>query len=246
MKWLRIMTEGIMSVAQKLSPAPELVATNTAHFPKESAAYRTARNALLVEEIELRRHIEHVAAQRRALPDGGEVADDLEVVSETGPIRFSSLFGNKDTLMVYSMMYGPERKAPCPMCTSFLSSWNGVAVNLRERSAIAVTARSPIERLVEYKKHRGFANLPFVSDVAGDYTRAYVNPGDADVPGFSVFTRRNGTVYHFYSGEMSGAMADPGQDPRGAPDLDPLWLMLDLTTEGRGTDWYPKLEYDRK
>ena len=225
-----------MSVAQTLSPAQELVATNTAHFPNESAVYRTARNALLVEEVELRRHIEHVAAQR--------LAHDFEVVSETGPIRFSSLFGNKDTLMVYSMMYGPERKAPCPMCTSFLSSWNGIAVNLRERAAIAVTARSPIERLVEYKKHRGFANLPFVSDVSGDYTRAYVNPSDADVPGFSVFTRRNGTVYHFYSGEMSGAMADPGQDPRGAPDLDPLWLMLDLTPEGRGTDWYPKLEYD--
>jgi hypothetical protein len=87
----------------------------------------------------------------------------------------------------------------------------------------AVTARSPIERMVEYKKHRGFANLPFVSDVSGDYTRAYVNPSDADVPGFSVFTRRNGTVYHFYSGEMSGAMADPrtgsARCPRPGPSL---------------------------
>jgi predicted dithiol-disulfide oxidoreductase (DUF899 family) len=61
-----------MPVAQALSPARELVATNAAHFPNESAVYRTARNALLAEEIELRRHIEHVAAQRRALPDGGQ------------------------------------------------------------------------------------------------------------------------------------------------------------------------------
>jgi predicted dithiol-disulfide oxidoreductase (DUF899 family) len=235
-----------MPIAEKLSSARELVATNTAHFPNESAAYRTARNALLLEEIELRRHIERVAAQRRALPVGGEVPRDLELISETGPIRFSSLFGNKDTLLVYSMMYGPERKAPCPVCTSFLTSWNGTAINLRERCAIVVTARSPIERLVAYKEQRGFANLPFVSDVSGDYTRSYVSPNDADVPGFSVFTRRNGKMYHFYSGEMSGAMADPGQDPRGAPDADPLWLMLDLTPEGRGTDWYPKLEYDHK
>ena len=220
-----------MSVAQTLSPARELVATNTAHFPNESAVYRTARNALLVEEIELRRHIEDVAAKRRALPDGGEVPYDFEVVSETGPIPFSSLFGNKGTLMVYTMMYGPERKAPCPMCTSFLSSWNGTAVNLRERSAIAVTARSPIERLVEYKKHRGFANLPFVSDVSGDYTRTYVNPSDADVPGFSVFTRRNGRVYHFYSGEMSGAMADPGQDPARCPR--PRSSLADVGSDAR-------------
>jgi len=27
--------------------------------------------------------------------------------------------------------------------------------------------------------------------------------------------------------------------------MDPLWLMLDMVPEGRGTDWYPKLEYGR-
>jgi len=80
--------------------------------------------------------------------------------------------------------------------------------------------------------------------MSGEYTRAYVSPDDADVPGLSVFARRNGKVFHYYSGEMSAAMADPGQDPRGAPDLDPLWLLLDLTPEGRGTDWYPKLQYN--
>src|ERR1700674_5433602 len=164
-----------MSVARTLSPVQELVATNAAHFPNESVVYRTARNALLVEEIEVRRHIEHVASQRRALPDGGEVPNDFEVVSETGPIRFSSLFGDKDTLMIYSMMYGPERKTPCPMCTSFLSAWNGIVINLRERCAIAVTARSPIGRLMEYKKQRGFNNLSLVSDVSSDFTRTYVS-----------------------------------------------------------------------
>jgi predicted dithiol-disulfide oxidoreductase (DUF899 family) len=25
----------------------------------------------------------------------------------------------------------------------------------------------------------------------------------------------------------------------------PIWTILDSTPEGRGTDWYPKLEYDR-
>jgi predicted dithiol-disulfide oxidoreductase (DUF899 family) len=235
-----------MLATQTLVPAAQLVATNTAHFPNESAEYRAARNSLLVEEIELRRHLEQVAAQRRALPLGGELPNDFELVSETGPILFSSLFGNKDTLMVYSMMFGPQRKAACPSCTSFLSSWNGTAVNLRERVAIAVTARSPIDRLTDFRKQRGFTNLPFVSDMSGDFTRTYVNQEDADVPGFSVFARRNGNIFHFYSGEMSFAMADPGQDPRGAPDLDLLWQMLDLTPEGRGTDWYPKLEYGHR
>jgi predicted dithiol-disulfide oxidoreductase (DUF899 family) len=240
-----------MAVNQILAPARELADTNKAHFPNESAEYRAARNGLLIEEIKLRRQLEHVAAHRRALPPGGEIPQDFEFASEAGPVRLSHLFdshlfGNKDTLMIYSMMFGPERKSPCPSCTSFLTSWNGSAVNLRERAAIAVTARSPIERLQEYKKQRGLANLPFFSDTSGEYTRTYVNPDDADVPGFSVFTRYNGTIRHFYSSEMSGEMADPGQDPRGAPDLDPLWSLLDLTPEGRGTDWYPKLDYGHK
>jgi predicted dithiol-disulfide oxidoreductase (DUF899 family) len=233
-----------MPGSENLVPAQQLAATNQAQYPNESAEYRAARNALLSEEIELRRHIERVADQRRALPPGGQLAKDFEFDSESGSTSLSSLFGEKDTLMVYSMMYGPQRKAPCPSCTSFLTAWNGIAVNLRERIAIVVTARSRIERLMEYRRQRGFGNLPFASDLSGEYTRTYVNPDDADVPGFSVFTRRNGVVRHFYSGEMSGAMADPGQDPRGSPDLDPLWLMLDLTPEGRGTDWYPKLEYE--
>jgi predicted dithiol-disulfide oxidoreductase (DUF899 family) len=45
---------------------------------------------------------------------------------------------------------------------------------------------------------------------------------------------------------MSGAMAEPGQDPRDRPDMDPLWLMLDLTPGGRGVDWYPELDDQRK
>src|SRR5271155_1158436 len=140
----------------KLSPARELAATNTTHFPNETPEYRAARNELLAEEIELRRHVERVAAQRRALPHGGELPRDFEFVSGSGPLRLSTLFADKNTLMLYSMMYGPARQAPCPVCTSFLSAWNGTAVNLRERVAIAVAARSPIARLLDYKKQRGF------------------------------------------------------------------------------------------
>jgi predicted dithiol-disulfide oxidoreductase (DUF899 family) len=45
---------------------------------------------------------------------------------------------------------------------------------------------------------------------------------------------------------MSATMAGPGQDPRGGPDLDPLWLILDVTPGGRGADWYPKLDYGHR
>jgi predicted dithiol-disulfide oxidoreductase (DUF899 family) len=226
-----------------LVPAEELAARNKAHFPNESPEYRQARNALLVEEIELRRHIERIAALRRTLPAGGVIPEDYAFDSPNGTVRLSHLFGDKDTLVIYSMMFGPQREKACPMCTAMLTSWEGTARNLRERVALAVTARSQIERLLDFKKERGWQNLQIYSDTKGDYTRAYVSAEDADMPALNVFTRTGGTIRHFWSGEMSGEMADPGQDPRGAPDLDPLWTILDHTPGGRGATWYPKLEY---
>jgi predicted dithiol-disulfide oxidoreductase (DUF899 family) len=226
-----------------LLPAAELAARNTAHLPNESPEYRQARNALLAEEIELRRHIERVAALRRRLPSGGELPEDYSFEGHNGTVRISQLFGDKDTLVLYSMMFGPQRDRACPMCTAMLTSWDGTARNLRDCVALAVTARSPIERLLEFKKERSWQNLQIYSDSAGKYTRAYVNAEDGDVPGLNIFTRKDGAIRHFWSGEMSGEMADPGQDPRGAPDLDPLWTILDLTPAGRDATWYPKLEY---
>jgi predicted dithiol-disulfide oxidoreductase (DUF899 family) len=226
-----------------LIPGAELAAKNKAYFPNEDPEYRRARNALLAEEIELRRHIERVAALRRALSPGGEIPEDYTFEGHDGTVRLSQLFGDKDTLVIYSMMFGPQRERACPMCTAMLTSWDGTARNLRERVALAVTARSPIERLLDFRKERDWKNLQIYSDTTGDYTRAYVVADDGDVPGLTVFTRIDGTIRHFWSGEMSGEMADPGQDPRGAPDLDPLWTILDLTPAGRGATWYPKLEY---
>ncbi len=52
-------------------------------------------------------------------------------------------------------------------------------------------------------------------------------------------------IRHFWSSEGSKDIADPGQDPHDAPDKSPLWNILDTTPEGRGSDWYPKLEYGR-
>ncbi len=231
-----------MSTSQ-LKPAIELARQNGVRFPNESADYRHARNALLAEEIELRRHIERVAEQRRALPAGGTVPKDYAFVGEHGPVKFSELFGDKQTLAVYSYMYGPKRTQPCPMCTSLMAAWDGEALDVEQRIALVMVARSPIERLLTVKKERGWRHLKLYSDLEGDFTRDYVSADDADVPGFNVFTRRDGSIRHFWSGEMGGSTADPGQDPRGAPDLMPLWTILDNTPEGRGGDWYPSLSY---
>jgi predicted dithiol-disulfide oxidoreductase (DUF899 family) len=236
-----------MSADLALTPATELVKKNLMRFPNESAEYRRARDALLAEEIELRRHIERVAALRRALPPGGTVTRDYRLEGEKGPVGFSDLFGAKQTLVVYSYMFGPQRERPCPMCTSLLSAWDGEARDIEQRVALAVVARSPIERLLAFKKERGWRNLKLYCDLSGDFSRDYhaLSAEGGDDPAFNVFTRRDGAIRHFWSGEMGAATADPGQDPRGAPDLMPIWTILDSTPEGRAIDWYPKLQYER-
>ena len=226
-----------------LKPASELARTNKASFPNESAEYRRARQGLLIEEIELRRHIERVAELRRALPPGGEVTKNYVFEGEHGKTSFADLFSDKQTLAIYSYMFGPQRQSPCPSCTSFMSTWEHKLPDIEQHIAFVFVARSPIARLIEAKRARGWTRHRIFSDASGDYTRDYVSAADADIPGYSVFTRRDGTIRHFWSGEMSGTMADPGQDPRGAPDIEVLWTMLDTTPDGRGTDWYPKLKY---
>jgi len=236
-----------MTDGNSLTPAAELAARSKVRYPNESAEYRRARHALLVEEIELRRHIERVAEQRRALPPGGEVLETYRFQGENGPTTLADLFGDKQTLLVYTFMFGPQRARPCPMCTSLLGAWNGEARDLEQRVALAVVARSSIERLVAFKKERGWHNLRLYSDSSGQYCRDYhaITPDGGDTANLDVFTREGGMIRHFWSGEMGPESADPGQDPRGAPDLMPLWILLDCTREGRGTDWYPKLDYGR-
>src|SRR5687768_10690251 len=118
-----------------LRPAPELARNSKMRIPNESEEYRRARTALLAEEIELRRHIERVAEQRRALPPGGEVRENYVFEGPDGPVTFADLFGDKDTLAIYNYMFGPQRERPCPMCTSLLSAWDGEIPDITQRIA---------------------------------------------------------------------------------------------------------------
>jgi len=119
----------------ELKPAAQLAAAASKPYPNDSAEYRRARTALLAEEIELRRHIERVAEQRRALPPGGE-APDYRFEDENGrTVGWAELFGRHDTLLTYFWMYGPQRGRPCPMCTAFLGALDIPARDLMQRVA---------------------------------------------------------------------------------------------------------------
>ncbi|MEO6026593.1 MAG: DUF899 family protein [Candidatus Binatia bacterium] len=236
-----------MAKDTELTAATTLAERASKPYPNDSAEYREARTALLVEEIELRRHIERVAVQRRALPPGGAVPEDYVFTDESAArVRLSELFGSSDTLVTYTWMFGPQRERPCPMCTAFLSALDGEARDIMQRVPLAIIGRSPIERQVAFKRERGWRHLPFYSTDGNAFTRDYrgESPDGADWAAIDVFTRDpDGTIRHFWGSEMGDGTQDPGQDPRGAPDLMPMWNVFDMTPAGRSPEWYPKLAY---
>jgi predicted dithiol-disulfide oxidoreductase (DUF899 family) len=234
------------AVTDRLTPAGELAAKRRARFPGESPTYAAARQALLAEEIELRRHLTRVAEQRRDLPAGPVIAKDYRFVDANGgELGLIDLFGEHDTLVTYFWMYGPGRARPCPMCTNLLGPLDGNAADIKQRAALKILGRSPVERQIAFARERGWAHLDFVQTVGDDYARdlGVLTPEGDEYPALVVYHRQGGLVRLFWTGEMSGEMADPGQDPRGAPELAPLWNVLDLTPEGRDPEWYPKLDY---
>jgi predicted dithiol-disulfide oxidoreductase (DUF899 family) len=224
-------------------------------FPGESASYREARNQLLQAEVALRRNIEEVATLRRALPLGGGVPEDyifdegapsLEDSTTTRKTRLSELFQpGKDTLAIYSFMYGPKLKAACPSCTSILDSLDGTAPHATERINLAVVAKNPLEKIRTHARTRGWHNLRLLSSAANTYNRDYhgENAEGDQMPGLNVFTRRDGNIHHFYYTELRFIPPDPGQNERHVDMFWPLWNLFDYTPEGRGTTWYPRLVY---
>ncbi len=91
-------------------------------FPNESPEFRAARNKLLQREVALRREMEAVAAEIRALPPGGTVPEDYEfdhinAKGKPAKVRLSELFRpGTDSLILYHYMFprhrGDQRRGP--------------------------------------------------------------------------------------------------------------------------------------
>jgi len=228
---------------------------HSVQFPGESEQYRAARDELLLAERELRRQLEAVAALRRALPSGGPLKEDYvfdEGASDPGDVdavrqvRFSELFREgKESLILYSFMYGPKMKEACPSCTSILDGLDGTAPHVAQRVNFAVVAKSPIQRIRSFARERGWRNLRLLPSAGNSYNADYQgeNAGGDQMPALNVFTRRAGRIHHTYCTELMFAPSDPGQDPRHVDLIWPLWNLFDYTPEGRGTNWNPRLRY---
>jgi predicted dithiol-disulfide oxidoreductase (DUF899 family) len=228
-------------------------------FPGESKEYRAARERLLEREIELRREMEAVAAERRKLPPGGAVPEDYvfqgaRAIGTPTDVRLSELFApGRDSLIIYSFMFprdpGDERpgpasgetaqlplvESPCPSCTALLDQLDGAAEHAGLGFNLAVVAKSPLERVLTFAEERGWRRLRLLSSAGNTYNRDYhgETPEGAQRPMLNIFHRDGDVIRHFWASELFYAPTDPGQDPRHVGTLEPIWNLFDLTPEGR-------------
>ncbi len=225
-------------------------------FPGESDAYRAARADLLAAEVDLRRLIEEVAALRRGLPPGGalkedylfdEGAADLSDEESITQTRFSELFeAGKNSLVVYSFMYAAEAETPCPMCTALLDGLDGGAAHIGDRVNLAVVAKAPVQAIRSWARQRGWRHLRLLSSGGNGYNLDYKaeSPDGDQLSAFNVFHKTGQAIHHRTGAELFFAPSEPGQHPRHADLIWSLWSVFDLTPEGRGTDWFPKIAYE--
>jgi len=179
-------------------------------------------------------------------------------------VRFSALLEpGKDTLVLYSFMFprwsgdtrpGPDgqtgklplAETPCPSCTSILDSLDGAARHLSHRLNLAIVARSDPERIRTFARERDWRNLRLLSSRNNPYNRDYhAETGEGEQnPILNVFVRDGQELRHSWATELMFAPRDEGEDPRHVDSIWPIWHVLDMTPQGRGTDSnFPSLRY---
>ena len=229
-------------------------------FPNESPEYRAARNALLEREVALRRQMEAVAVELRALPPGGEAPEDyvFERVGENGApaqVRMSELFRGGDTLMIYHYMFprhaedrrpGPTtgamasvslQEGPCPSCTALIDMWEGTMPHFEGLGGnLVIVARASIEHVAAFARDKGWKHARLLSAAGSNFRRDYGGDGadGQSVPIMTVFKRSpDGVIRLHWASELVHAPTDPGQDMRHMGTVEPLWTLFDLTPNGR-------------
>ena len=203
---------------------------NELRYPNESKAYREARDALRKDEQELTDKTKAVAAKRRKLPDGGQLKEDYVFQwaneGKVGQrVKFSELFGDKDTLILYSWMFGPGWDKPCMSCTSLMDGFDRSWYSVAQDAAFAAIAKAPAEKINAWAKERGWSQIPLVSGYESPFQADYKCQGENDdkqLAAMLVFKKRDGKIFLFWATEGNNV-----------DTVWPYWNLMDFTPEGR-------------
>jgi predicted dithiol-disulfide oxidoreductase (DUF899 family) len=201
-------------------------------YPSESREYRDARDVLLKEEQALVDKVKSVAEKRRNLPRGGRLKEDyvFQWASDGKlgkSVKFSELFDDKSTLLLYSFMFGPNWDKPCPSCTSLMDGFDRTWYSVSRHAAFAAIAKAPADRINAWARERGWSQIPLVSGFQSSFQADYKCQGDSDDmqwPVMHIFMKRDGQIFHFWATETASNHVDT---------VWPYWNLMDFTPEGR-------------
>src|SRR6201995_1027052 len=205
-------------------------------FANEWTDYRKSRDELLDAEIALRRQMQSVADQRRALPPGPAVKEDyafdgLGADGNPAKIKLSQLFRDgTDTLLIYHYMFPrhpqekrpgtsegrtaslPVKDQPCPSCTAILDQIDAAVPHYEgaTNKNFAIVAKTSLDRLQDVARDRGWRHMRLVSAKHNTFKRDYFSEDKegSQVPIMTVFEREpDGTIRLFWASELSYAPA---------------------------------------
>jgi predicted dithiol-disulfide oxidoreductase (DUF899 family) len=156
-----------------------------------------------------------------------EVVEDYVLRGAGGPVSLSTLFGDKeDLLVVHNMGSG------CPYCTMWADGYNGVYPHLADRAAFVVASPDAPEVQARFAAKRGWI-FPMVSHAGTSFAKdmGYAGADGGWLPGISAFRRRGDEIVR---------VSDTGCGPH--DDFCSVWHFFDLLPGGAG-DWRPRFAY---
>ncbi len=130
--------------------------------------WQAGRDELLMQEKDLTRRGDQLAAKRRELP-WVPIGKEYRFDTEDGSRTLRELFGGRSQLIVYHFMFGPTYTAGCPVCSSAADTFNGAVPHLNARDVtFSCISRAPLEKLQAYKQRMGWT-FPWASSHGTDY-----------------------------------------------------------------------------
>jgi len=181
-----------------------------------------ARKRLLAKEKEETHRRDALRAERRALPMV-EVEKDYTFEGPEGEVSLLDMFEGRRQLIVQHFMFDPEWDDGCPSCTYAAEDLGDLSHLHGLNTSFAVVSRAPIQKIEDYRQRKGWTfpwyssfgsdfNYDFHATVDEEIAPVYVNyrtadeleaagipSGKGENPGYSVFLREGGTIYHTYS-----------------------------------------------
>mmetsp|Transcript_1157 Transcript_1157/g.2117 ORF Transcript_1157/g.2117 Transcript_1157/m.2117 type:complete len:303 (+) Transcript_1157:3-911(+) len=216
--------------------------------------WKQARMKLMEKEKEATRAADELAKERRSLP-WMAVSEEYTFQGSDGPVELKDLFGDKQALFVYHLMFDPAWEKGCPSCSLWLDCLQGMFPHLARKAAVAAIADAAMEKLKPFVEQKGWT-FPVASAAGTSFGRdmhvSFTDEELADpefrgynfnrktfckvMPGASVFVKVK-------DGDQDKVFLTYNMFARGLEPLNSIWGILDRLPDGTSLSSSPSFAF---